>query len=145
MAVARKKKRKPNYNLEKIVICELQTVLKGLVLDNISTSLVSYFLGDSAGRFKSVIATCVENVVELLGSNFSKEVIYEVAIGGTDGALQPLAGRLDALHKAIASLAAVLPKTSEAEEEHVSRTFTPAGLSENLSWTAPSLLSSYGI
>ncbi|KAG1326260.1 hypothetical protein COCNU_01G001940 [Cocos nucifera] len=39
-----------------------------------------------AKSVKSLIATCVENVVELLGSNFSKEV----AIGGTDGALQPL-------------------------------------------------------
>lgn len=68
----------------------------------------------------------------------------QVAAGGIDGALQPLAGRLDALDKPIASLAALLPKISEAEEEHILRTFTPAGPSENLSWTAP-LLSHYGI
>lgn len=46
----------------------------------------------------------------------------QVAVGGTDGILQPLADRLAALHKAIASLAS-LPKMNEAEEEHVFENF----------------------
>ncbi|XP_008810199.2 pumilio homolog 24 [Phoenix dactylifera] len=75
-----------------------------------------------SGLAESLIATCIENAGELLRSNFGKEVIYEVAVGGTDGVLQPLADRLAALHKAIASLAA-LPKMNEAEEEHVFENF----------------------
>ncbi|XP_042520396.1 pumilio homolog 24 [Macadamia integrifolia] len=76
-----------------------------------------------SGLAESLILTCIENAGELIRSNFGKEVIYEVATGGSDGVLlSTLADRLNALHEAIASLAA-LPKSDEAEEEHVLENF----------------------
>ncbi|XP_020101867.1 pumilio homolog 24 [Ananas comosus] len=71
---------------------------------------------------ESLFETCIANVGELLRSNFGKEVIYEVAVGGSEGVLQSLSDQTDALHEAIASLAAV-PKTEESEEEHVLENF----------------------
>ncbi|KAJ4969379.1 hypothetical protein NE237_016080 [Protea cynaroides] len=76
-----------------------------------------------SGLAERLILTCIENAGELIRSNFGKEVIYEVAIGGDGGVLWlTLADRLNALHEAIASLAA-LPKTDESEEEHVLENF----------------------
>ncbi|XP_043708834.1 pumilio homolog 24 isoform X2 [Telopea speciosissima] len=76
-----------------------------------------------SGLAESLILTCIENAGELIRSNFGKEVIYEVATGGAGGVLwSTLADRLNALHEAIASLAA-LPKSDESEEEHVLENF----------------------
>ncbi|XP_072994373.1 pumilio homolog 24 isoform X1 [Typha latifolia] len=85
-------------------------------------SLRRYELLVDSGLAENLIETCIENAGDLLRSNFGKEVIYEVAVGGTDGVLQRLANRIDDLHKAIASVAA-LPKTNESDEEHVFENF----------------------
>ncbi|GAV64175.1 hypothetical protein CFOL_v3_07693 [Cephalotus follicularis] len=72
-----------------------------------------------SGLGESLVDICIENAGELLRSNFGKEVIYEVAIGGSGGILYPtLADKLKALHEAVASLAAK-SKSEESEEEHV--------------------------
>ncbi|KAF8401414.1 hypothetical protein HHK36_012353 [Tetracentron sinense] len=77
----------------------------------------------NSGLAENLVDTCIERAGDLLKSNFGKEVIYEVATGGVGSFLQPtLADKLDALHVAIASLAAV-PKTEESEEEHVLENF----------------------
>ncbi|KAG9441017.1 hypothetical protein H6P81_016871 [Aristolochia fimbriata] len=77
----------------------------------------------SSGLAEVLIATCIENVGELLRSNFGREAVYEVATGGSDGVIQQsLSDKLDALHNAIASLAA-LPKSEEPEEEHLFENF----------------------
>ncbi|KAI3849374.1 hypothetical protein MKW92_017467 [Papaver armeniacum] len=73
----------------------------------------------NSGLAESLIDMCIDNAGELLRSNFGKEVIYEVAIGGTDQVLQPtFSDKLQTLHQAIATLAAV-PKEEQPEEEHV--------------------------
>ncbi|CAL5393366.1 unnamed protein product [Camellia sinensis] len=57
------------------------------------------------------------------GSNFGKEIIYEVATGGAGGILlSTLDTNLDALHRAIASLVAE-PKLEDSEEEHLLENF----------------------
>ncbi|XP_052189701.1 pumilio homolog 24 [Diospyros lotus] len=74
----------------------------------------------NSGLAESLIDTCIENAEELLRSNFGREIIYEVAIGGDRGILRPtLDAKLEALHGAIASLVAQ-PK---AEEEHLLENF----------------------
>ncbi|KAJ9699672.1 hypothetical protein PVL29_005507 [Vitis rotundifolia] len=76
-----------------------------------------------SGLAENLIDTCIESAGELLRSNFGKEVMYEVATGGAGGILRPaLDEKLDALHGAIASLAAQ-PKSEESEEEHVLENF----------------------
>ncbi|XP_021907004.1 pumilio homolog 24 isoform X2 [Carica papaya] len=76
-----------------------------------------------SGLAENVINICVEGAGELLKSNFGKEVIYEVARGGSDGILRPtLDDKLTSLHEAIASLAEK-SKYEEAEEEHVLENF----------------------
>ena len=55
----------------------------------------------------------------------------QLAVGGSDGILQSFADRMDALHKAIASLAA-LPKTNESQEEHVLENFHSSRLIRKL-------------
>ncbi|XP_068639913.1 pumilio homolog 24 [Aristolochia californica] len=73
----------------------------------------------NSGLAETLITTCIENVGELLRSNFGREVIYELATGGSGGIIQQsLTDKLDALHEAIAALA-VLPKSEESEEEHL--------------------------
>uniref|UniRef100_A0A804HW25 Uncharacterized protein n=1 Tax=Musa acuminata subsp. malaccensis TaxID=214687 RepID=A0A804HW25_MUSAM len=60
----------------------------------------------------------------------------QLAVGGSDGILQSFADRMDALHKAIASLAA-LPKTNESQEEHVLENFHSSRLIRKLILDCP--------
>ncbi|OMO58377.1 hypothetical protein COLO4_34697 [Corchorus olitorius] len=77
----------------------------------------------SSGLAEKLVDVCIENTGELLRSNFGKEVIYEVAMGGSDGILRPsLDEKLNSLHEAIATLAAKV-KSEESEEEHVLENF----------------------
>ncbi|MBA0857396.1 hypothetical protein Goshw_012006 [Gossypium schwendimanii] len=77
----------------------------------------------NSGLAENLIDVCIENAEELLTSNFGKEVIFEVAKGGSDGILHPtLDEKLNNLHEAIAELAAK-PKSDESEEEHVLENF----------------------
>ncbi|KAJ1686017.1 hypothetical protein LUZ63_017407 [Rhynchospora breviuscula] len=75
-----------------------------------------------SGLGEGLIEACTENVGALLRSNFGREVIYEVAIGGADKILQPLSNKVHTLFEAIASLAAV-PKGTDTKEEHVFENF----------------------
>ncbi|THG06909.1 hypothetical protein TEA_016631 [Camellia sinensis var. sinensis] len=77
----------------------------------------------NSGLAESLIDACVESAGELLGSNFGKEIIYEVATGGAGGILlSTLDTNLDALHRAIASLVAE-SKLEDSEEEHLLENF----------------------
>ncbi|CAL5198923.1 unnamed protein product [Lathyrus oleraceus] len=77
----------------------------------------------NSGLAESLLDICIENVGEFIRSNFSKEVIYEVATGGFGGILHPtLDDKINSLHKAIASLAGV-PKSEDSQEEHVFENF----------------------
>ncbi|XP_004508185.1 pumilio homolog 24 isoform X2 [Cicer arietinum] len=77
----------------------------------------------NSGLAESLLDTCIENVGELIRSNFGKEVLYEVATGGSGGILRPtLDDKINSLHKAIASLAAE-PKSEDSQEEHVFENF----------------------
>ncbi|GLT46729.1 hypothetical protein SLA2020_204660 [Shorea laevis] len=77
----------------------------------------------NSGLAENLVDICVESTRELLQSNFGKEIIYEVATGGSSGILyQTLNDKLKNLHEAIASLAAE-PKSEESEEEHVLENF----------------------
>ncbi|XP_064992643.1 pumilio homolog 24-like isoform X2 [Musa acuminata AAA Group] len=89
-----------------------------------------------SGLAEGLFETCTDNVGELLRSNFGKEVVYELAVGGSDGILQSFADRMDALHKAIASLAA-LPKTNESQEDHVLENFHSSRLIRKLVLDCP--------
>ncbi|KAL1539122.1 pumilio 24-like [Salvia divinorum] len=79
-----------------------------------------------SGLAEKLIETCSEMAEVLLKSKYGREVMYEVAIGGSDGILHPtLDEKLLELYEAIASIAAQ-PKV-EAEEHileqfHSSRT-----------------------
>lgn len=76
----------------------------------------------NSGLAEALIDICIESAGELLRSNFGKEVIYEVASGGSDGILHPtLDDKLTVLHEAIATLAAM--SSEESEEEHVLNNF----------------------
>lgn len=77
----------------------------------------------SSGLAESMIDVCIENAGELLRSNFGKEVLYEVAKGGSDDILRPtLDDKLNTLHETIASLASE-SKSEASEEEHVLENF----------------------
>ncbi|KAH1091260.1 hypothetical protein J1N35_018517 [Gossypium stocksii] len=77
----------------------------------------------NSGLAENLFDVCIENAEELLTSNFGKEVIFEVAKGGSDGILHPtLDEKLNNLHEAIAELAAK-PKSDESKEEHVLENF----------------------
>ncbi|WJX96208.1 hypothetical protein P8452_77443 [Trifolium repens] len=77
----------------------------------------------NSGLAEGLLDVCIENVGELIRSNFGKEVIYEVTTGGSGGILHPtLDDKINSLHKAIASLAA-LPKSEDSQEEHVLENF----------------------
>ncbi|ESR32725.1 hypothetical protein CICLE_v100045851mg, partial [Citrus x clementina] len=77
----------------------------------------------SSGLAESMIDVCIENAGELLRSNFGKEVLYEVAKGGSDDILCPtLDDKLNTLHETIASLASE-SKSEASEEEHVLENF----------------------
>ncbi|CAL9074439.1 unnamed protein product [Musa textilis] len=95
-----------------------------------------YELMVESGLAEGLFETCTDNVGELLRSNFGKEVVYELAVGGSDSILQSFADRMDALHKAIASLAA-LPKTNESQEEHVLENFHSSRLIRKLVLDCP--------
>ncbi|KAL4273604.1 hypothetical protein GQ457_13G014500 [Hibiscus cannabinus] len=79
-----------------------------------------------SGLAENLVDVCIEDAGELLTSNFGKEVIFEVAMGGSDGILHPtLDEKLNNLHEAIAALVAK-PKSEEpeaSEEEHVLENF----------------------
>ncbi|KAK8619658.1 hypothetical protein V6N13_135940 [Hibiscus sabdariffa] len=78
-----------------------------------------------SGLAENLVDVCIEDAEELLTSNFGREVIFEVAMGGSDGILHPtLDEKLNNLHEAIAALAAK-PKSEESEEseEHVLENF----------------------
>lgn len=76
-----------------------------------------------SGLAESLIDICIENAEELLRSNFGKEVIYEVATGGSGGILQETLGdKMNTLHEAIASLAAE-SKFEESDKDHVLENF----------------------
>ncbi|CAI8610701.1 unnamed protein product [Vicia faba] len=77
----------------------------------------------NSGLAESLLDICIENVGELIRSNFGKEVIYELATGGFGGILHPtLDEKINSLHKAISYLAAV-PKSEDSQEEHVFENF----------------------
>ncbi|KAE9601479.1 putative CPL domain-containing protein [Lupinus albus] len=77
-----------------------------------------------SGLAENLLDICIENVGELIRSNFGKEVLYEVvATGGSDGILHPtLDDKINSLHEAIASLAAE-SKSEDSQEEHVFENF----------------------
>ncbi|KAG0482310.1 hypothetical protein HPP92_010394 [Vanilla planifolia] len=99
-----------------------------------SSKIMNFAVDSKKEPFKekgiSLIATCVDNAGELLRSNFGREVIFEVAVGGSDAILQTLGDRLADLHQTIAAIAS-LPRSEESEEDHVFEHFHPAEPSEN--------------
>ncbi|XP_042392918.1 pumilio homolog 24-like [Zingiber officinale] len=90
-----------------------------------------------SGLAEGLFGICIDNIGDLLCSNFGKDVVYELAVGGSDGILQSFTDRINALHEAIASLA-VLPKTNETEEEHVFENFHSSRLIRKLVLNSPS-------
>ncbi|XP_011071411.1 pumilio homolog 24 [Sesamum indicum] len=73
----------------------------------------------NSGLAEKLIDACGEMAEGLLRSKYGKEVIYEVATGGSDRILRPaLDEKLGKFHEAIASIAAQ-PKPDEPEEEHI--------------------------
>ncbi|KAL0433965.1 UNVERIFIED_CONTAM: Pumilio24 [Sesamum latifolium] len=73
----------------------------------------------NSGLAEKLIDACGEMAEGLLRSKYGKEIIYEVATGGSDGILRPaLDEKLGKFHEAIASVAAQ-PKPDEPEEEHI--------------------------
>ncbi|VAI39433.1 unnamed protein product [Triticum turgidum subsp. durum] len=64
--------------------------------------------------FEVLIEICIENVGELLRTNFGKDVLYEVAVGGKNNVLEGVTDRIHVLHNAIASDAA-RPRTEDVE------------------------------
>lgn len=76
-----------------------------------------------SGLADSLLDICIESVGEVIRSNFGKEVLYEVATGGSDGIMHPtLDDKINSLHNAVASLAA-MPKSEDSQEEHVLENF----------------------
>ncbi|WVZ61162.1 hypothetical protein U9M48_011077 [Paspalum notatum var. saurae] len=67
---------------------------------------------------EALIQSCIGNVGELLRTNFGKELVYEVAVGGKDNVLEAFADRIHMLHDAIAADAAQ-PKTEDIEHAFV--------------------------
>ncbi|XP_006651985.1 pumilio homolog 24 [Oryza brachyantha] len=62
---------------------------------------------------EALIQTCIENAGELLRTNFGKDVLHEVAVGGEDNVLEGVTDRIQSLHNAIASDAARPKKDTE--------------------------------
>ncbi|KAJ6897809.1 pumilio [Populus alba x Populus x berolinensis] len=76
-----------------------------------------------SGLAEGLIDICIENAEELLRSNFGKEVLFEVATGGSGGILRETLGdKMNTLHEAIASLAAE-SKFEESDKDHVLENF----------------------
>ncbi|CAM0953458.1 unnamed protein product [Alopecurus aequalis] len=63
---------------------------------------------------EALIQFCLENVGELLRTNFGKDILYEVALGGKDNVLEGITHQIHGLHEAIASDAARL-RTDDVE------------------------------
>ncbi|KAK6265341.1 hypothetical protein QUC31_016178 [Theobroma cacao] len=77
----------------------------------------------SGGLAENLVDVCIENAGELLRSNFGKDLLFEIAMGGFDGILHlSLDEKLNNLYEAIAALAAK-PKSEESGEEHVLENF----------------------
>ncbi|GMJ08387.1 pumilio 24 [Hibiscus trionum] len=94
-----------------------------------------------SGLAENLVDVCIEDAGELLTSNFGREVIFEVAMGGSDGILHPtLDEKLNNLHEAIAALAAK-PKPEEPEEEHVLENFHSSRTIRKLVLDCPSFAS----
>ncbi|XP_060197594.1 pumilio homolog 24 isoform X1 [Lycium barbarum] len=90
-----------------------------------------------SGLAEKLIDACCEMAEELLRSNFGKEIIYEVAMGGADSILRPtLDGKLEILHGVIASLAAH-PKM-EGSDEHLFEHFHSSRTIRKLVLDSPS-------
>ncbi|KAL9683819.1 hypothetical protein QQ045_021246 [Rhodiola kirilowii] len=95
----------------------------------------------NSGLGESIINTCIECAGELLRSNFGKEVVYELATGGSDRILHPtLDDKLKTLHEAIASAAAE-PRSEEAGEEHVLENFHSSRTIRKLIMDSPTFAS----
>ncbi|XP_037444274.1 pumilio homolog 24-like [Triticum dicoccoides] len=65
--------------------------------------------------YEVLIETCIENVGQLLRTNFGKDVLYEVAVGGKNNFLEGVTDRIHVLHNAIACDAARL-RTDDGDE-----------------------------
>ncbi|PHU10075.1 Pumilio -like protein 24 [Capsicum chinense] len=92
----------------------------------------------NSGLAEKLIDACCEMAEELLRSNFGKEVIYEVAMGGADSILRPtLDGKLETLHGVIASLAAN-PKMEGSDEQHLFEHFHSSRTISKLILDSPS-------
>uniref|UniRef100_A0A3Q7EFA5 CPL domain-containing protein n=1 Tax=Solanum lycopersicum TaxID=4081 RepID=A0A3Q7EFA5_SOLLC len=91
-----------------------------------------------SGLAEKLIDACCEMAEELLRSNFGKDVIYEVAMGGADSILSPtLDGKLETLHGVIASLAAH-PKKEGSDEQHLFEHFHSSRTIRKLILDSPS-------
>ncbi|XP_049389497.1 pumilio homolog 24 [Solanum stenotomum] len=91
-----------------------------------------------SGLAEKLIDACCEMAEELLRSNFGKDVIYEVAMGGADSILSPtLDGKLETLHGVIASLAAH-PKMEGSDEQHLFEDFHSSRTIRKLILDSPS-------
>ncbi|KAH0463063.1 hypothetical protein IEQ34_007645 [Dendrobium chrysotoxum] len=90
-----------------------------------------------SGLAECLIETCIDTADELLRSNFGREVIFEVAVGGSDGILHSLSDRLADLHKAIATVAA-FPKSEESEADHIFENFHSSRTIRKLILDSPS-------
>ncbi|KAF3456285.1 hypothetical protein FNV43_RR00935 [Rhamnella rubrinervis] len=94
-----------------------------------------------SGLAEKLVDVCIGSAAKLLRSNFGKEVIYEVAVGGADGILHPtLDDKLKEVHNAIASLVGE-PKSEESEEEHVLENFHSSRTIRKLILDCPSFAS----
>ncbi|KAG6506281.1 hypothetical protein ZIOFF_031604 [Zingiber officinale] len=137
--------------LTKIVIQELQTMLKELVLDKADeTKDVSEINQVPVEQGENLIdnnekeGRIVQSATGSKKDSFRRRRellvesgLAELAVGGSDGILQSFTDRITALHEAIASLA-VLPKTNETEEEHVFENFHSSRLIRKLVLNSPS-------
>ncbi|XP_055818365.1 pumilio homolog 24 [Solanum dulcamara] len=91
-----------------------------------------------SGLAEKLIDACCETAEELLRSNFGKDVIYEVAMGGADSILRPtLDGKLETLHGVIASLAAH-PKMEGSDKQHLFEHFHSSRTIRRLILDSPS-------
>ncbi|CAN1281319.1 Pumilio homolog 24 [Linum perenne] len=141
--------------MTKIVIRELQSSLKDLILDKNGRRPILQLLQPNSSRYfspdeiaslnssipclsaKNLVDVCTENVEELLRSNFGKDVLYEVATGGNEHILLPSLGeKLTALHEAIATVAAE-SKSEDPEKEHVFDNFHASRTIKKLVLDAP--------
>ncbi|CAN4106338.1 unnamed protein product [Withania somnifera] len=92
----------------------------------------------NSGLAEKLIEACCEMAEELLRSNFGKEVIYEVAMGGSDSILRPtFDGKLETLQSVIASLAAQ-PKMEGSDEQHLFEHFHSSRTIRKLILDSPS-------